>query len=309
MVFSILVAPLSQAQRKRGPSGTSTPLPRTFSKLRGRGHAPHPLAPSLYTIIRGKLEEQQISPEGVKAYLDQLPKLDRYQNAFQIFWEQCIGLGENFSKAPLWEIATQLVRLNAVNKNQARNAYSALLLIPGWDQIRFSPLLKACRRTWNQSVPKYPAFWSASPVVKALTKQPLTWSSIPQVRDRLILAWRLFQLARSVDLSRLFRKISFLGEKPFVWIQRKGWLTPRWEEVVYLPNLPALCPWQLLQAYVKLTHLHCAEGTEVLRTLHAPFSPLSSNTIGSITSKLLENFACKWHKLQDKLLFFFDIFR
>ena len=269
--FSILVAPLSQAQSKRGPSGTSTPLPRTFSKLRGRGHAPHPLAPSLYTIIRGKLEEQQISPEGVKAYLDQLPKLDRYQNAFQIFWEQCVGLGDNFSKAPLWEIATQLVRLNAVNKNQARNAYSALLLIPGWDQIRFSPLLKACKRTWNQSVPKYPAFWSASPVVKALTKQPLTWSSIPQVRDRLILSWRVFQLARSIDLSRLFRKISFLGEKPFVWIQRKGWLTPRWEEVVYLPNLPALCPWQLLQAYVKLTHLHCAEETEVLRTLHAPF--------------------------------------
>ena len=107
------------------------------------------------------------------------------------------------------------------------------------------------------------------------------------------MAWRLFQLARVVDLSRLFGKISFLGEKPFVWIQRKGWLTPKWEEVFYLPNLPALCPWQLLQAYVKLTHLHCAEGTEVLRTLHTPFSPLSSNTIGSITSKLLDNFGIK----------------
>ena len=98
--FSILVAPLSQAQSKRGPSGTSTPLPRTFSKLRGIGHAPHPLAPSLYTIIRGKLEEQQISPEGVKAYLDQFPKLDRYQNAFQFFWEQCIWLRDIFQRPP-----------------------------------------------------------------------------------------------------------------------------------------------------------------------------------------------------------------
>ena len=75
--------------------------------------------------------------------------------------------GTPVTKNPsLLEIATLIVRLSLINKNHARNCYSALLLIPGLDQLRFSPLLKQCKRNWNQGVPKYPAFYSAADLYK-----------------------------------------------------------------------------------------------------------------------------------------------
>ena len=37
----------------------------------------------------------------------------------------------------------------------------ALLLIPGFDQLRFNPLLCRCKKRWNASEAKYSPFWSA----------------------------------------------------------------------------------------------------------------------------------------------------
>ena len=136
-------------------------------------------------------------------------------------------------------------------------------------------------------------------MVKHWSTQPLDWQSISEVRDRLILAWRLVQLARSVDLARLYRHVSFVDTRPFVWIQRKGWLQPRWEEVIRLPDVPNLCPWTLLRQSVALTAAlpGIAPRSPVLRALVAPLAPLYSKTVGSITSKLLEKFGvsrCFW---------------
>jgi len=69
-------------------------------------------------------------------------------------------------------------------------------------------------------------------------------------------------------------------------VQRKGWTAPRWEEVVCVPACPELCPWNLLKLYVNMTSFVTA-GTLLLRGLKPPFPALSSNTIGSITKKIL----------------------
>ena len=230
-----------------------------------------------------------MSSENIEAYMKQLPDLKRYQNAFQHIWNLALENRTPVDRDPsLLDIATLLIRLNVLNKNHARNCYSALLLIPGFEHLRFSPLLKQCKRIWNQAVPKYPAFYSATDLIQRLIRLPLNWTSPREVRDRLIICWRLIQLTRSIDLARMYRKVSFLQGKPYIFIQRKGWLEPRWEEVVCLPNQPAICPWSLLKAYVTLTPLVPA-GTPVLRTLHSPYLALSSNTIGSLTSKMLSS--------------------
>jgi hypothetical protein len=180
-----------------------------------------------------------------------------------------------------------------VSVSQARSAYAALLLIPGFDQLRFNPLLCRCKKLWNVSEAKYSHFWSVEILVQKLAREKLDWANVEAVRNRLILCWRLFALHRSVDLARLYRKISFgggggLDPPPFVLIQRKGWKKPRWEQIVVLEN-PELSPWHLLRHYVAQTS-SLPEGSLVLRSLKPPFAPLSSDRIASITKNLLKKF-------------------
>ena len=190
--------------------------------------------------------------------------------------------------ASLWEIASHIVQLNTKSVHEARNAYSALLWVPGLDQLRFPPVLKNCKKFWNNSNPKYAVFWDPTKILQKMAHIPFQWNNVQHVRDRLIIAWRLVQLARSIDLARMFRKISFVDQRPFVWLQRKGWPSPRWEEIICLPTSPSISPWHLLQHYVALTCV-CPgvnPGTEVLRSLNAPFQPLSANAIGSLTKNI-----------------------
>ena len=114
----------------------------------------------------------------------------------------------NFS---LDQVAEHLVLLHGVSVSQARSAYAALLLIPGFDQLRFNPLLCRCKKCWNVSEAQYSHFWSVEILVQKLAREKLDWATVEAVRNRLILCWRLFALHRSVDLARLYRKISFGG--------------------------------------------------------------------------------------------------
>ena len=57
-----------------------------------------------------------------------------------------------------------------------------------------------------------------------------------------------------------------------------------------LEEHPDLSPKHLMLQYVKLTSLLVPEGSLLLRQLFPPFSPLSANTIGSITRKMLQQF-------------------
>ena len=126
-----------------------------------------------------------------------------------------------------------------------------------------------------------------SVVLRKLALQPLPLHDVKLVRNRLILCWRLLGLYRSIDLAQAFRQISWIDDRPFILVKRKGWKQPRWEEVLVLDN-KFISPWHLLQTYVSLTH-HLPPGSLLLRALQAPFAPLSSDRVASITKQLLQD--------------------
>ena len=78
-----------------------------------------------------------------------------------------------------------------------------------------------------------------------------------------------------------------VDDKPFILIQRKGWVKPQWEAMVTVPKCPQICPWTLLQKYVALTSKHVPPGSPVFRCLKPPFAPMKANSIGSLTKMAL----------------------
>ena len=169
-----------------------------------------------------------------------------------------------------------------------RYVYAALLQIPSLSPLRFQPLLSRVKKLWNSAVPKYVTFWDPKPVLQSFVSRMQGDQSLCALRSKCILSLRLFMLYRSIDLARLYRKISFVGDQPYVSVQRKGWTHPRWEAVPRLPSLHDLCPWTALSTYVQATAGTCAVGSEVFRSLSPPFRPLSSNSLGRITRQILQ---------------------
>ena len=143
-------------------------------------------------------------------------------------------------------VASWLLKFAAVQPFQARNAYSAFLLIPGWESIRFAACIRQAKRLWESSGDKYGDFWEAESVLEKLALSPLDWDSVAAVRDRAILCLRLFHLCRSVDLSRALRSRSVLSGTVYWQLQRKGAKTARWEALMTLQNR-SLSPVHLLQ--------------------------------------------------------------
>ena len=70
--------------------------------------------------------------------------------------------------ATIAEVAGALLDLHKKSPSQARNAYSAVLLIPGFEQVRFHPVLAPYKRLWNTNLQKYGCFWDARPVIAKL---------------------------------------------------------------------------------------------------------------------------------------------
>jgi hypothetical protein len=233
------------------------------------------------------LQAQEKTPEQIDMYLRQLPDLRRYDSSFRQFWNQCVSNGLVLSTATFWDVVTELCKHHEVSHSQSQHAYAAILLLPGWDQFRFFPMLERLKKDWNDHTPKYAAFWDATDYLEKLKGRPLNWNSIQQVRDRLILTWRFFQLSRSIDLSRTYRQISRVGDKVFISTKMKGWTKARWEEVLSLPSTPSLSPLHLLQRYALLTERLALPSSPLLLQTKAPFKQLLSDRIASITRELL----------------------
>ena len=140
--------------------------------------------------------------EDIDTFLSTTKTWERYDSAFKILWGVCVHRNMRLETMTLQQMAGNILFLNKYSPAQARNAYSALLLLPGWEQLRFCNLLGACQRTWNSSQSKYTTFWDAEQLLKKLVQEPLDWNSIPQVRDRLIIVSRLFHLSSGSDLAR-----------------------------------------------------------------------------------------------------------
>ena len=146
-----------------------------------------------------------------------------------------------------------LLQFEKLMPKHGRHAYAALLLVPGLEQLPFNSLMRQQKRKWNSSQTRYVSFYNAKEPVARLAATPFNWHYIDHVRLRLLLCCRFFMLCRNIALERMFRKISFVGDKPFVLMQRKGSLRPQWEAMVTIPDVPTLCPWTLLRKYVTLT--------------------------------------------------------
>ena len=113
-------------------------------------HAQAKMAPSLHSVVRGLLERDEVPPAVATAHLRRLSALPRYDSAFRLLWA-LLQEGGLPPQASLGQVAAAIVQLHQVSPSQARNAYSAMLLIPGYSQLKFSSLLQMYRREWNHS--------------------------------------------------------------------------------------------------------------------------------------------------------------
>ena len=202
--FKRMVAPTVETARQGHTGVPHTPLSGDVQKLLGRIHASAEVAPNLHDIIRKGLQAKQIDHEGSKTFLSQLKNIQRYNRPFKLFWAFCKIKGLNATAASLTQVAAMLLNFEKLFSNQARFAYSALLLIPGMDQLAFSPLLKNIKKKWNTSQARYVSFYDAQDPVRKMAKETLNWDSAEQLRTRLILALRFFMLCHRVDLERMF---------------------------------------------------------------------------------------------------------
>ena len=285
--FSCMVAPTNQTSGQGDQSISNPPIPGNVQELLGRTYATSQVAPDLHNIIRKGLQAKQVSNEAADTYLKTLKSLPRYNRAFKLFWAFCTLKNVHATDATMTEIASMVLHFDQVMPTQGRYAYAALLLVPGMEQLQFNPLLRQQKRKWNSSQTRYVSFFNARDPVEKLAVMPLQWNNIEQLRLRLLLCCRFFMLCRNIDLERMFRKVSFIQEKPFILMQRKGSLKPQWEAMVTIPDLPALFPWTLLKKYVAMTATHVPPGSPVFISLKSPFLCLKANSIGSLTKQML----------------------
>ena len=234
------------------------------------------MATVLRYIIREGLQAKQVSIEAANAYLKDLKSINRYNKSFKLFWAFCKLNSMSATSATLSELASMLLQFDKMCPSHGRFAYASLLLIPGLEQLQFNTMLKQVKNKWNSSPCRYVSFYDATNPIERLAATPLNWLSIDQVRLRLLLCCRFLMLCRNVDLERMFRKISFIQQKPFILMQRKGCIRPQWEAPVKVPDIPQICHWTLLKRYVALTAKHVKKASPVFISLESTLFALKS---------------------------------
>ena len=195
-----MVAPTNQALGTTDPSATDHTQNRVVHKLPGPKDASYQMAPDYLDCVRKVLESRQVSADSITSHLAGLKNVTQYDRAFKTFWAFLTEQGSQLPAFPLDEVALQLKKMHFVNQQVAKNAYSAIVAVPGYDSLKFYPLLKECKRQWYSSA-KYATFCDCKPVLEKLKDTPVKWTVIRHVRDRLILVLRLIHLIRAVDLA------------------------------------------------------------------------------------------------------------
>ena len=281
--WECMVAPIHKTHRQKLPSNKNSSGLGNVFQLPGGTHAPSKVAPSLCSAIREGLQRKQVSPENIENNLKQIKSLSTYEKAL---WHFCVDRGGDPLSMSLEEVGSWILRFAQVQPNQARNAYSAFLNIPGWEHLKFCSSVKQAKRLWSTSSAKYADFWDAKEVVDKLRKNLINLSNVQQVRDRCILLLRLFHLCRSVDLAQARRVKAPSGGEVYWLLKRKGRTQPAFEALIGLPD-KHMSPLFLLHRYVALTSDIGTKGGPIFLSLNPPFSPLTANSIGRITKKLL----------------------
>ena len=94
-------------------------------------------------------------------------------------------------------MADAIIQIFQVSVAQARNAYSASLLLPSLSQLRFVSLLSPYKRIWNRNVEKYGDFYDVWPVLLQLAQ--ISWAEL--VSDFKLLSSYSVSLYSAVDFS------------------------------------------------------------------------------------------------------------
>jgi hypothetical protein len=285
-----MVAPINQNVKARDKDVNHPPQGGDVQELLGRINASTTLAPGLHHCFRFLLEQQQIGDQEISFALKNLGNVSRYDRAFKKLY---VILQEKHGeplREKIMDVATAILLLSEISVTDARNAYSAVCLLPGFEHVKFSPLLKNLKRLWNHSIQKYATFWDPQPLLKKLRSyRPLHMMSVPDLRSRLILLFRLLALHRGVDLARTQRTLSVVQDKVFLLVQRKGWKVPKWEQLLKFDEIPSLSPFYVMSAYMQKTAHSAPPGGPLLWSLDGK-KPLSSNRVNSLTKDLLKTF-------------------
>ena len=232
------------------------------------------------------LQDKGYTETRISSHLSKHVPPKRYNTSFALL--SAMAVRKNLTiDSPTDAFVGLLIDLHQFSESHARNAYSALLLILGFDQIEFHPMLAPYRKQWNKSTAKYAAFWDPMPIFLAFINTSYDRGVISQVRLKLILLWRFLTFFRSIHFSQVRRDVSSIGDRNWVVVRRKNQWDFRWEEVPSLQD-HAWSPWHILCLCVSLTSKQVAPGGPLLITLHRSFAALTSNAIEGLTRRELQ---------------------
>ena len=217
--------------------------------------------------------------------------MKRYSKPFEKFVSTAIAKGlldpsqgtGSLDTAPLWRVALTVKEMAKENANEARNVYSALLLFPSMQQLRYDPSLKKTKRLWGSSEPKYSYFFDVRILVQKLLDDPIPTTE-KGLRIRAIVVLRIFGLFRSIDLARSTRKLRTERQPWFLNSRRKQKLRCGWYPIhAILPG--KICPQKCISEYLSSTSDY--DGNDLFISLTIPRHGISADTIGSLTTGFL----------------------
>ena len=231
--------------------------------------------------LREQLLAADYTAAAADLFLSQREKsLRRYNSASALFFKLGCELGFPFLGIGKTQMVSVLSMLFQHSMSHARSAYAAaVVMFLAMFSLRFDP----AEQQWNALSPQYAAFWCGTSVLKSLMSQPVNYRCRIQVRNRLIIVWRLLHLYRSVDLAHL-RRLWAKGPNGELYIaaQCKGWLSYRWER-----DHPNLCPLHLIVRYMHITPEGAPRGP-LLIALVKPHGAVSSDRVGTLTKQILQ---------------------
>ena len=107
------------------------------------------MVPDLHAMLGEVLEQHSAKSQTISTYLKVNAGLKRYSNAFKLLYTIFVQQAINVKGATQAATAGALFQLHKVCHCHARNAYSAVLLIPGYEQVGFHPMWWPYNRLWN----------------------------------------------------------------------------------------------------------------------------------------------------------------